>query len=197
LIHNDEFCPEFPMKDQPFVSGLQIDVSKALPSVGDRRRVSGTASLRLEDVYYVTFEPGDEITWDFQVRRIAGGVEVTGTIAGVVTLTCYRCLEGFEFGLSLDVREHALWLSEAELEEDEEPATEYMVTDGVLDLEPIIRDTVCLAFPARRICDEACRGLCNACGANLNLETCGCDTGHIDARLKPLEELKKRLESGA
>ncbi len=184
------------MKDQQIISGLQIDVSNALPSVGDRRTVSGTGSLRLEDVYDLDFEPGDDVAWKFQVRRIAGGVEVTGSISGVVTLACYRCLEGFEFRLSLEVREHALWLSEAELEEDEEPATEYMVTDGVLDLEPIIRDSICLAFPAVRVCDEACRGLCNVCGANLNLEPCGCDTGHVDARLKPLEELKKRLESG-
>ena len=70
-----------------------------------------------------------------------------------------------------------------------------MVIDGVLDLEPIIRDVIALSFTASRVCDEACRGLCVKCGANLNVDDCGCETGHIDARLKPLEELKRRMET--
>jgi uncharacterized protein len=184
------------MNDNTGVTGLQLDVSSALPTVGDKKTVAGAARLVLEDGYDVEFEPGDDVAWRLEVRRIAGGVEVTGSIDGVITLQCYRCLEGFKFPLSLRVREHALWLSEAEAEEEEEPVAEYMVTDGILDLETVIRDSVCLAFPAKRVCDESCKGLCTICGANLNLEPCGCDTRVVDARLKPLEELKKRLEGG-
>ncbi len=183
------------MRDESRAMGLKIDVAAALPSVGDRRTETGYARLVLEDGYDVIFVPGDEVAWSFDIRRIAGGVEVNGLITGVTTLLCYRCLEGFEFPLSLKVREHALWLSEADLEEDNEPATEYMVSDGMLDLESILRDAVCLAFPARRVCGDDCRGLCALCGANLNLEPCGCDTRRVDTRLKPLEELKNRLEA--
>jgi uncharacterized protein len=182
------------MKDETGATGLQLDVSSALPTVGDKKTVTGTARLVLEDGYDVAFEPGEDVAWRLDVRRIAGGVEVTGSIDGVITLQCYRCLEGYEFPLSLRVREHALWLSEAEAEEEEEPVSEYMVTDGILDLETVIRDSICLAFPAKRICGESCKGLCTNCGTNLNVEPCGCDTRVMDARLKPLEELKKRLE---
>lgn len=183
------------MKDQATVPGLKIDVSSALPSVGDKKTIRGSARLELADVYDVTFVPGDDIAWRLDVRRIAGGIEVTGSISGVVTLACYRCLEGFEFAISLKVREHVLWLNGADGDEDDELASEYMVIDGILDLEPIIRDAVCLAFPARRVCQEGCKGLCIKCGANLNVEPCTCDTGHVDARLQPLEELKRRLEA--
>lgn len=182
------------MKNQAELYGLSIDVAGALPSVGDREPVAGSAGLSFEGVYDLVFVPGEDIEWRLEIRRIAGGVEVNGRITGEVTLSCYRCLEEFEFPLSLDVREHALWLSEHEMDEDDEQATEYMVTDGVLDLEPVIRDAVCLAFPARRVCDEGCRGICELCGASLNTDPCGCDTARVDARLKPLEELKKRLE---
>lgn len=175
---------------------MQIDVSNALPSVGDRESIKGAARLALSDVYDVVFAPGDEVGWEFEIRRIAGGVEVSGSISGAVDLTCYRCLEKFDFSVSVRVREHALWLGEVEDEDSDEYAAEYMVTDGILDLEPVIRDAVCLAFPVRRVCDESCKGLCPSCGANLNVNPCGCDSTRIDARLKPLEELKKRLEDG-
>ncbi len=185
------------MKDRNAITGLRMEVSSELPAVGDRRLVAGTARLVLEDVYDIEFLPGEQVEWRFEVRRIAGGLEITGGINGTVTLVCYRCLETFDFPLSLSVREHALWLSEAEMEEEEEPASEYMVTDGELDLEPIIRDNVALSLPVTRVCDEGCKGLCPRCGANLNVETCACDRGHVDARLKPLESLKTRLESEA
>jgi uncharacterized protein len=184
------------MKDLTGLAGLQIDVSQALPTVGEKKSIKGSARLLIEETNEVTFTPGEEVAWMLELRRIAGGVEIAGSINGVVTLSCYRCLEDFDFLLSLRVREHALWLSEEEFEDQEEAGLDYVVADGILDLEPVIRDSICLAFPVKRVCGESCRGLCARCGANLNLEPCGCDTAAVDSRLKPLEELKKRLESG-
>jgi len=183
------------MKEQSKIPSLKIDIPSALPTVGDKKTLVGSAMLVLVDMYDISFDPGDEIDWKLDLRRIAGGVEVTGAISGVIELSCYRCLDRFEFPISLKVREHALWLNEEDVDEDDAPASEYMVIDGVLDLEPIIRDVIALSFPASRVCDEACRGLCVKCGANLNVDDCGCETGHIDARLKPLEELKRRMET--
>lgn len=183
------------MKDQRAVTGLLIDVARELPAVGDRRRFSGSVRLVLEDVYDIEFVPGEQIQWWFDIRRVAGGLEVAGGIDGMITLACHRCLEPFDFPLSLSMREHALWLSEAEIQEGEEPAAEYMVTDGELDLEPVVRDSIALSLPAARVCDEGCRGLCQHCGANLNVEPCGCGAARVDARLKPLEALKQKLES--
>ncbi len=183
------------MIDPTRLAGLKIDVSQALPTVGEKKSFKGAARPMIDEAYDVTFSPGEEVAWMLELRRIAGGVEITGSINGVITLACYRCLEDFEFPLSLRVREHALWLSEEEFEEQDESGLDYMVTDGILDLEPVVRDSICLAFPVKRVCDESCKGLCVRCGANLNLEPCGCDTAVIDSRLKPLEELKKRLES--
>jgi DUF177 domain-containing protein len=185
------------MKDPSSFIDLQIDVSQALPTVGEKKSVKGAARAIIDEAYDVTFGPGDEVTWVLELRRIAGGVEITGSIDGVVTLSCYRCLEEFEFPLSLKVREHALWLSEEDFQEQDESGLDYLVTEGILDLEPVIRDLICLAFPAKRVCDDSCKGLCVRCGANLNVAPCDCDRAVVDSRLKPLEELKKRLEPGA
>ena len=181
--------------EEPSLPSLLVDVLAALPAVGDRKLLEGTANLVLEDVYGISFKPGDEVSWNLELRRIAGGVEVNGRVYGSVSLLCYRCLENYEYPLDLKVREHALWLGDSDLEEGEDEQAEYMVLDGVLDLESVLRDSISLAFPAMRVCDESCKGLCPICGTNLNLKTCDCFRGAVDERLKPLEQLKKRLES--
>ncbi len=185
------------MIDGPPLRSLNIDVSGALPSVGDRKRVDGSAELRVSEGFEIDFFPGDDLRWSLELRRIAGAVEVAGDVVGEVTLTCFRCLESFSFSVSIKLREHALWLTGDTGEQAEEAAPDYVVSDGMLDLEPILRDSVALAFPVRRVCDESCKGLCVRCGANLNLEPCGCDVRPVDVRLSPLAELKKKLEGGA
>lgn len=185
------------MKDKSPLESLDIDVSAALPSVGDRKKVLGGADLVLRDGFDMDFGPGKSIEWALDLRRIAGAVEISGKVTGDVMLQCYRCLEDFTFPLSIELREHALWLSGGPGEEDEETSPDYLVVDGILDIEPVLRDAVVLAFPARRICDMECKGLCVRCGANLNLEPCTCEARPVDVRLSPLAELKKRMEQDA
>ncbi len=173
---------------------LNIDVSNDLASVGKLKRVDGNAAVVLEDGYNLEFLPGEGVAWSLEMRRIAGAVEASGTVSGSITLTCYRCLKGFEFPLSVRLREHVLWLSEGDIEPVDERPDEYVVSGGILDLTPMLRDVICLALPGRRTCSEQCKGLCPACGIDRNLEQCDCDTRKIDARLKPLADLKKRME---
>ena len=48
--------------------------------------------------------------------------------------------------------------------------------DGVtIDLEAYLREALVLAFPLRWLCGESCKGLCLACGGNLNEGLCGPD----------------------
>jgi uncharacterized protein len=185
------------MNNKSLVPDLEIDVSNALPLVGDRKHIAGSADLVLREGYDMEFAPGKSVTWSLELRRIAGAVEVNGTVEGGVILQCYRCLEDFSYPFSLELREHALWLSDGNAEEIDADAPDYVVLDGMLDLEPVMRDAIALAFPVRRVCGEDCKGLCVKCGANLNVESCGCDTTPRDVRLSPLAELKKRLEQEA
>jgi uncharacterized protein len=43
-----------------------------------------------------------------------------------------------------------------------------------LDLTEALREQLMLRVPQYVVCDEACRGLCPQCGANLNETECGC-----------------------
>jgi uncharacterized protein len=43
------------------------------------------------------------------------------------------------------------------------------------------------------VCQKACKGLCEQCGANLNEDPCNCQPRSLDPRLEPLLELKRRM----
>lgn len=173
---------------------LRIDVSAALPAVGDRSAVRGVARVVVEEGYETRFVPGGDLSWSIGLRRIPGAVEVKGDLDGSVELQCYRCLDEFTFPLHLELWEHALWPGDSGADAAEEDAAEYRVEEGVLDLEPLFRDCVALSLPVKRVCGEACRGLCPGCGANLDREACDCETRTVDERLEPLAALKQKLE---
>lgn len=56
-----------------------------------------------------------------------------------------------------------------------------------LDLKDYILDQVASSLPMKSLCHEDCKGLCPRCGADLNKESCNCDTVIIDPRLEKLK----------
>jgi len=61
--------------------------------------------------------------------------------------------------------------------------------DGWLDLTPLLREQAWVALPMKPLCRPDCKGLCPQCGANLNLESCTCESVKIDPRLALLKDL--------
>lgn len=182
------------MVERAPVDDLVVNLEESLGRVGDRKRVTGQASMVVGDAYELELLEGEGGWWSVELLRISGGVEVTGVIEGALTLKCARCLEEFEFPFRLEIREHFLVLDEIDMRPADDYGGEYVAVEGSLDLEPVFRDAICLAIPSKRICSESCRGLCSKCGANLNVEECSCDRRAVDVRLKPLEDLKRRME---
>jgi uncharacterized protein len=71
-------------------------------------------------------------------------------------------------------------------------ADEETYSSKTIDLDPAVREQVLLALPGYPVCQEACKGLCSVCGANLNERDCGCDRHVPDPRWAGLEKLKQK-----
>ncbi len=150
------------------------------------------------------FEPPDE------EYRVAGPVElsldvqkasaatfnVSGRVRGRLELTCSRCVEPFEVPVdsTFDLRyvPHTQNQGEEEREIAEDDLTTAFYREGVLDLAELLREQFVLALPMKPLHDEACRGLCAECGANLNRTDCGHAPKWEDPRLAPLKGLLNR-----
>lgn len=79
-----------------------------------------------------------------------------GSVKAGLRLKCARCGEFF-----------AARFSEAfdEVYED---------TVESIDVRGLLTESVALMMPLKPLCGPGCKGLCQACGGNLNLKACGC-----------------------
>jgi uncharacterized protein len=130
---------------------------------------------------------------DLDVADLEGGLRLTRTAQGLygqgelragLTLECSRCLEIFEQPLVAEIEE--LFVYPPERADDSLLA---IPETGILDLNPLFRETLMLATPLQPVCREDCLGLCPTCGGNRNLSACEHPDQSLDPRFEPLKNL--------
>ena len=101
-------------------------------------------------------------------------LELEGSGLVTVGIPCDRCLEPVDYSINIDCFKD-LDLNKTSEERiadlDEEP---YL--DGTkFDSEVFIYNEILVNLPMKVLCRTDCKGICNRCGANLNLRTCKCE----------------------
>ncbi len=143
---------------------------------------------------------------DAKLEKIERRVLLDAHARAELTCPCGRCLEAMTVSVPVDFELTLVPADEYEAAKDaEEPgadgqrvtgsfepgqADEEAYTGKVLDLDPIVCEQLALALPAYPVCRDACKGLCPACGANLNDRECGCDRHVPDPRWAALKNVK-------
>jgi len=131
---------------------------------------------------------------DLLVERQGDKVSITGRFEASTPLACSRCLEAIvarvEPGVDVQFvpppsgRHGQIELGRDDLEVD-------FYREDVLDVGQLLRSETDLALPMKPLCRPDCRGLCPVCGGNKNVTECRCETRGTDARLAPLEALRR------
>ena len=121
-----------------------------------------------------------------RISRTAQGLLLQARMRAESQAECGRCLELYVQSLEVEFTElYAFSLNSVTESGLLVPET------GVIDLSPIIREEMLLAFPLNPICRPDCRGLCPICGENRNLIACDHTEETGDS---PLNILKTLLE---
>jgi uncharacterized protein len=97
---------------------------------------------------------------------------------------CMRCLGPAAPVFEVDVREVNQPGGGDEL------SSEYVDADDDLDLRAWVRDSFALSMPAQITCTPECRGLCPACGADLNEDLDHAHEAEPDPRWAKLSEIR-------
>jgi uncharacterized protein len=155
-----------------------LDVRDLLGRPGTSRPVR--LERTFDDLATDLVRVGGPVAMDLRLESVVEGIFVTGSLSGLRTASCARCLEPVESGFDLRVGE----LFALDPDDDE-----YPVEDGEIGLEPMVRDAVVLAMPFAPLCRPDCRGLCERCGGNRNRDGCSCPP-RVDPRWAALQELK-------
>jgi uncharacterized protein len=157
--------------DEAFEAG-QIDFSGEDLTQSSPLRVSGSAEL---------------------LAHSDGELRIQGHYTVEMAAECDRCLGPARFSLDdrfdLFYRPMSAIARDEEVEIDEGEAEIGFYEGGGIELEDILREQVLLALPMRRVCSDACKGICPVCGKNRNETACDCRTEEVDNRWGALRKL--------
>lgn len=110
--------------------------------------------------------------------------EINVTLA----IPCDRCLEDVEYPLNIKVNKE-INMNESENDRIESLDEITYVQDTNLDVEKLVYNEILVHLPMKVLCSENCKGICNRCGANLNSQTCNCDTIELDPRMSKIRDV--------
>jgi uncharacterized protein len=162
-----------------------FDLGRLGLSSGESRALDLTVPLEPLSFGEEEYSAGGETAARLEVDRTTGGGYALRLRFGVrLAGPCMRCLESANAAVEVDARE-----IEQPGAGDEDLKSPYVSGDE-LDMRSWARDALALALPAQIVCDEACRGLCVICGANLNSEPEHAHEREPDPRWAKLNELR-------
>ncbi|HEX6844179.1 MAG TPA: YceD family protein [Actinomycetota bacterium] len=162
------------------MSVVPIDVRDLVGHPGASREVAVDGEL--EGLAGELVRVPERVHADLLLESVVEGILVSGRIRGTWTLRCARCLTEFEGPFDVGVSE--LFVSEPDPEADD-----YLLDpEALIDPEQLLRDAIGVEMPFSPLCREDCRGLCEVCGGNRNLDEC---PGHdaVDPRFAALSDL--------
>ena len=143
----------------------------------------------------------EPVTTDFSLVHKDRNLHVEGTVQTAIRFRCSRCAKEYTKALSagfdLSYMPQPEWASdenvEVELRYEDMDVAFY---DGILfDVNLMVLEQIELSIPMKFVCRDDCKGLCYKCGADLNEGICSCSTESGDARMAPLLEFRKKMDT--
>lgn len=140
--------------------------------------------LDLSGESFVGFEPfKTPIKVKGIVANRTGVVEIKAVASFVLDIACDRCAKELKVPLNIDIN-HTLV---KDLNDDDNFEL-LLIDEFQFDLDTLVTEDIFLNLPAKFLCSEDCKGLCPACGSDLNEGKCSCKKA-IDPRLEVLAQL--------
>lgn len=112
------------------------------------------------------------------------------SLTGEYNTVCARCLE--DINVPYDIK--AEYAVANNLQNEEEDGILFAKA-GSLDVLEVADALFSINFPAKHLCKEDCKGICQGCGNNLNETSCTCTQKNIDPRLAVLKKLLDKSEN--
>ena len=130
--------------------------------------------------------------------RTHQGLLVRGQVCASIPSICSRCLNEFSGPRQLEIEEEFYPQVDVntgrrlDIPADDEGTS--IDANHVLDLAEVVRQYTLAVQPIKPICQTDCRGLCQECGADLNLKNCECSEAAMDPRWGALVAMLDQTE---
>ncbi|HOM01255.1 MAG TPA: DUF177 domain-containing protein [Acetivibrio sp.] len=165
---------------------MRIDISDILKHNGASLKLDFAEHVKVNDFIPEDFDFGGPITFKGTLVNSGGIIKLDGELWADYRAKCSRCLGDIDSKIHIAVKEDFI---EEGSDKDEE---DYYTYQGkFIELEKVMIDNIILNLPVKQVCDEACKGYCPKCGADLNNNECKCVNEDIDPRLEVFKNFFK------
>jgi uncharacterized protein len=144
---------------------MRINIADALQSEGEAFTARYTGPMAPVEYGGESYAFPDGVQVEAEYRFDGEGVTVTGSFTGATQAECARCLQPLTHPISLRFAEYYSRQPEEGM---------YPFEGEEIELEQMLGDNIVLNLPMRFLCRQDCKGLCPACGKDLNEGACGC-----------------------
>ena len=128
----------------------------------------------------------------------SGEALIRGRLEQKIALACDRCCTPVEHDMDAEFsyvcvvgsEENETGLKETECREED--YNKLYLKEPVIDIGDLLREQLLLNIPSRILCRKSCRGLCQTCGIDLNIDRCSCEQTEVDSPFAVLRRLKDR-----
>ncbi|MEZ5236297.1 MAG: DUF177 domain-containing protein [Acidimicrobiia bacterium] len=131
-------------------ASLSVSVAQVLRRAGVQHPLSRVVTVADLTVGEASIPSGTPIEVDLVLEATGNAVVATGTLRTTATCECRRCLDRFEEPLTATVRE----IFDPHPVEGET----YPLQSELIDLAPLVRDTLLLSLPLAPLCRADCPG---------------------------------------
>ena len=129
-----------------------------------------------------------------EITNTAGYMRMCLSMSVDYQTACARCLKSVSGSFSLDL-EKTVAPRDVLGDLDEDKLDDYaIIEDGFLDMDAPLLEQLEMEFPARFLCKDDCKGLCQRCGKDLNTGECDCPKQEMDPRMEPLRKLLEKMK---
>lgn len=115
-------------------------------------------------------------------------IRIETVIDITLLIPCDRCLEDVEYNLNIEVNKE-INMNESDKDRIQSLDELSYIKENSLDVERFVYNEILVHLPMKVLCNENCKGICNRCGANLNSQTCNCDTTELDPRMSKIRDI--------
>ncbi|HHV29637.1 YceD family protein [Acetivibrio mesophilus] len=157
---------------------MKIDISNILKHNGASLNLDFNETVGVNEFMPEEFDFSEPISFKGTLVNAGGIINLDGVLWVTYRTKCSRCLKDIESKMHIVVKEDFVEEGNDKAEE------EYTYQGKFLELEKVMIDNIILNLPVKQVCDEACKGYCPKCGADLNENECKCINEDIDPRME-------------
>lgn len=169
---------------------MKLDISKYITAENMKDIESVDIDMTELDNYQGTFPIIGHEPFELTVEVASNKkIYITGETEVRVSIPCDRCLEDVEVSIPVQIdRSFPKEPEEVEVLSDEDEESLELVEDSAFDVDEAVKRELLINWPAKVLCQENCKGICQKCGTNLNTGSCNCEAD-IDPRMSIFAEV--------